>query len=402
NERPVLVSDIPTFEATQTLDIVQELDQTPKYDLESLGLFAQATWDISDQFALTLGARWYDIEVDFDGSANSSFCNSGAAQDINGFGTDISDLYNGDGEITFRGTCNPDAQITYTLDTIDENTPAQVVSALQNAPDAATTDGVIGKATLTWTPNDNLLFYGTWSEGFRPGLLNRPGGAAGPNGFTVPFALDTDDVVNIEFGWKLDLFDRALRFNGSAFVVDIENLQTTIFDPSITNLFFSDNAADAEIRGIEGDFIWAPRNVSGLTVSGGFSFLDTEITEVLTPTNDVREGDELAFAPEFQATLRTRYEWEVGGDGLTAHFMPFMSYSSEAFSDIITINRDEMDSWALFGVTAGVTSDRWAAEVYVDNLFNAQAELARNFINDVERVTYARPLTGGVRVRFGF
>ena len=34
-----------------------------------------------------------------------------------------------------------------------------------------------------------------------------------------------------------------MRFNGNAFFVEIENLQTTIFDPSIVNLFFSDNAA---------------------------------------------------------------------------------------------------------------------------------------------------------------
>jgi outer membrane receptor protein involved in Fe transport len=367
---------------------------------EQFGVFGEVTWDISRQFALTLGARYYDIEVDFDGSANASFCNSFQPEDVNGFGTDIADLYNGDGEITFRGTCDPAQQITYTLDTIDENTPDQVVAALRNAPDAAQTSGVIGKASLAWTPTDDLLFYGTWSQGFRPGLLNRPGGAQGPGGFTVPFALDTDDVTNYEIGWKLDLFGRSFRLNGSAFFVDIENLQTTIFDPSITNLFFSDNAANAEIRGIEGDFVWLPGKLDGLTISGGFSILDTEITEVLTPTDDVRVGDELAFAPAFQGTLRARYEWQVGG--LTAHVMPNVSYSSEAFSDIITINRDEMDSWTLVGITAGVQADNWAAELFVDNLFNAKAELARNFVNDVERITYARPLTGGLRVSFGF
>ena len=31
-------------------------------------------------------------------------------------------------------------------------------------------------------------------------------------------------------------------------MVDVSGLQTTIFDPSIANLFFSDNAADADIR----------------------------------------------------------------------------------------------------------------------------------------------------------
>jgi iron complex outermembrane receptor protein len=365
------------------------------------GLFGELTWDINEMFALTVGARWYDIEVDFEGSANASFCNSGAAEDQQAFGTDISDIYNGDGEVTFRGSCDPAQRITYTLDDIDDpNTPPQVREALL-APDAARTDGVIGKVSLVFTPTDDLLFYATWSEGFRPGLLNRPGGASGPGGFTVPFALDTDDVVNAEIGWKLDLFNNTFRLNGSAFFVDIQNLQTTIFDPSITNLFFSDNAADAEIRGVEGDFVWTPGPVTGLTVFGGFSVLDTEITDVLTPTNDVQVGDSLAFAPDFQATLRARYEWSVAGN-LTAHVMPNVSYSSGAFSDIVTINRDEMSSWTLVGISTGVRADRWGAELYVDNLFNEKAELARSFVFDRERVTYARPRTMGIRATFGF
>jgi hypothetical protein len=79
----------------------------------------------------------------------------------------------------------------------------------------------------------------------------------------VPFALDTDDVTNYELGWKLDLLDQSLRFNGSLFFVDIERLQTTIFDPSITNLFFSDNAANAEVMGMEGTVDWAPAVAAG-------------------------------------------------------------------------------------------------------------------------------------------
>ena len=202
-------------------------------------------------------------------------------------------------------------------------------------------------------------------------------------------------------GWKLDLLDYTLRFNGSAFFVEIDNLQTTIFDPSITNLFFSDNAANAEVKGIEGDFIWAPASMDRLTISGAFSILDTEITKVLTPTNDVIEGSELAFAPEFQGNIRARYEWPLDS-GLTAHVMPHVGYSAESFSDIITINRDEMDSWVLVGLTAGVTSDQWAAEFYVDNLTDERAETSRNFVFDRERVSYVRPRTMGVRVSYDF
>ena len=366
---------------------------------EQIGLFGEATFDISDTLALTLGARYYDIEVDLEGGANSSFCNL-FQPDSNSFGTDISDLYNGDGQVTFRGTCDPAAQLTYTLDNIDE-APAQVANALQNAPDTAQTDGVIGKVSLSWTPTMNQLWFVTVSEGFRPGLLNRPGGAPGPGDYTVPFALDTDDVTNYELGWKLDLADQTLRFNGSLFFVDVENLQTTIFDPSIVNLFFSDNAANAEILGMEGTVTWAPASIPGLTVSGAFSFLDTEITDVLTPTDDVQEGDTLAFAPEFQGNLRARYEWDLE-NGMRAHFMPHLAYSEEAYSDIITINRQKLDSWLMVGVTAGVSTGSWMAELFVDNLTDEAAELSMNYVNDRNRPTLARPLTAGVRFSYDF
>lgn len=364
---------------------------------QQLGVFGETTFDFSDTLALTVGARWYDIEVDFDGSANSSFCNL-FQPDVNAYGTDISDLYNGDGAVTYHGSCNPADHITYTAANA-ASAPASVQAALL-APDKATTDGVIGKVSLSFTPSQSQLWYLTWSEGFRPGLLNRPGGTAGPGGYTVPFALDTDEVVNMELGWKLDLLDYTLRLNGNFFFVDISRLQTTIFDPSIVNLFFSDNAADAEVKGLEGDFIWTP-DVPGLTISGAFSFLDSEITRVITPTNDVRAGDELAFAPKFQGTLRARYTWPLDS-GLTAHVMPYVSYSAESYTDVIVINRDKLDSWVMLGVTAGVRASEWSAELYIENLTDERAELSGSFIFDRQRITYARPRTIGVRVSYDF
>lgn len=329
------------------------------------GFFGETTFDITEQFSLTVGARYYDIEVDLQGSANSSFGNFGATTDAQLFGTNISALYASD---------NPFGN-----------------------PDAAATDGFIFKGTLEWRPTDTTLFYATVSEGFRPGLLNRPGGAAGPGGYTVPYALDTDDVTNYEFGWKTDLFDNQLRFNGNAFFVEIENLQTTIFDPSITNLFFSDNAANAEIRGVEGDVTWAPADIEGLTVVGAFSILDTEITEVLTPTNDVVAGSELAFAPSYQANLRARYEWYLD-NGMMAHVMPQITITDDSWSDVIEINKAEIEGYASLNFSTGLTGDNWSVEVFADNLTNERGEMANNFVFDREQVTIIRPRTVGVRV----
>ncbi len=383
---------------------------------EQFGIFGEGTFDLSDQFALTVGARYYDIEVDLKGTANSSFCNLFSGIDRDRFGTDVNDLYDGDGSYTFTRSCNDAAIQTFTLDDSQQDIEnafltaglgastaaaqaARVFNELR-APDTANAKGTIFKVTGTWTPNDDMLFYATYSQGFRPGLLNRPGGAT-QGDFTVPFELDTDDVDNFELGWKTTLMDNQLRFNGNAFFVDISKLQTTIFDPSIVNLFFSANAADAEIKGVEGDITYAPISMEGLTVSGAFSFLDTEITEVLIPTNDVREGDSLAFAPKFQGNLRARYEWETNG-GLTAHIMPQVVHTSSSFSDIIIINRDKVNGWTTFGLSAGLTSDDWAMEIFADNLTNKRNELTRFYGNDVERVTYGRPRTIGARVSYNF
>ncbi len=376
---------------------------------EQFGLFGEASFDIvPDLLTFTFGARYYNIEVDFEGSANGSFCNSFSATDQNAFGTDINDLYDGDGQFTFIGSCNPALRQTFNAgDTIADIQAAglsagqaqQVFNALQ-APDVAKAEGAIYKGTITLTPTPDTLFYATYSEGFRPGLLNRPGGATNGAGFTVPFELETDEVKNYELGAKLDLLDGQLRFNASAFYVDISRLQTTIFDPSITNLFFSDNAADAEIKGVEGEFTVAPYAVPGLTVTGAFSFLDTEITEVLTPTTDVIVGSDLAYAPSFQGNARARYEWFSGP--LEYHLQAQATHSSSKKTDIISINTIELDSYTTVGFSMGVKKDQWNIELFADNIFDERAEIAGNFINDRERITTNRPATVGIRVGFDY
>ncbi len=383
---------------------------------EQMGIFGEATFELNDQFAITAGARWYDIEVDMEGSANSSFCNFFSQTDEDAFGTNISDLYNGDGVYTFIGSCTDSLRQTYALSGASAPAGATVVGSIAdieatgltngqatqvfnslNAPDKAATDGVIVKFTGTWTPNDDTLLYATYSEGFRPGLLNRPGGAPGPSGFTVPFALDTDEVTNYELGWKLNLADNQFQFNGNVFYVDVKNLQTTIFDTSITNLFFSANAANADIKGMEADFIYAPETMPGLTVTGAASMLDTGIKDILVPTNDLDGVDSLAFAPSFQGNLRARYEWDLS-NGYMAHVQPKLSYSAKSFSDIININRAQIDSWMKLDLALGMSSDRWSAEIFANNLTNERIELNNNFVFDRERVTVARPRTVGLRV----
>ena len=332
------------------------------------GIFGELSIDMSDTVEVSLGARWYDIEVDFEGSANSSFYNGFGNPDTQQFGSNLSAQY------------GPNNTNGY--------------------PDKAATDGVIGKATVAWNPSEDVMYYLTWSEGFRPGLLNRPAGRTSPDGsYSVPPTIDSDEVTNFEFGWKSVLQGGALRFNGSVFMVDVSGLQSTIFDPSIVNLFFSDNAADAEIKGVEGDFMYFTG--SGLVLSGAFSLLDTEITKSLVPTGDVVVGSDLAFAPGFQANFTARKEWGTKS-GNTGHWQAQVNHSRASDSDIMEPNRAQQGMYTLANIRAGVSNDSWTAEMYIDNITDERAELSNTFVFDRQRIAVIRPLNLGFRYKVKF
>ena len=334
---------------------------------EQFGVFGEVNIALQDDVELTLGARYYDIAVDLEGSANGAYGNKGADTDPGGGGANLSVQY---------GPNNPNGY-----------------------PDKAETDGVIGKATLSWNPTEDTMYYVTWSEGFRPGLLNRPAGVSSGS-YTIPAVTDTDEVTNFEFGWKATLMDGALRFNGSAFMVDVTGLQSTIFDAAIVNLFFSDNAADAEITGVEGDFVYVTGN--GLTLSGAFSILDSEIVKNLVPaTGDIVVGDSLAFAPELQANLAARKEWGLSS-GNTGHWQAQMTISDSSYSDIMQPNRAVQDAYSLFNLRAGVSNDEWMAELYLDNVTDKRADISNTFIFDRERVGIVKPRTLGIRYKKSF
>ena len=335
---------------------------------KQMGVFGEVSYALSDTSELSVGARWYDIEVDFEGSANSSF--------YNGFG-------------------NPDTQ------QFGSNLSAQYAPGNANGyPDTAQTDGVIGKVTYSWNKSEDTMLYVTMSEGFRPGLLNRPVGSSSPDGsYSVKPSIESDEITNYEFGWKAVLQDGALRFNGSVFMVDVSGLQSTIFDPSIVNLFFSDNAADAEIRGVEGDILYYTD--SGLILSGAFSILNTEITKSLVPTADVVVGSHLAFAPGFQANFSARKEWGTSM-GNTGHWQAQFNHSRASDSDIMEPNRATQASYFLANIRAGVSNDSWMAEMYIDNITDERGEISNIFVFDRQRVAVIRPLNLGFRYKVKF
>ena len=122
------------------------------------------------------------------------------------------------------------------------------------------------RRSLSYKFADDRLVYATYSEGFRPGGINRRG--------TVP-PYKPDQLNNYEIGWKTSWLDDRLRINGAVFHQEWQDFQYSILGPN--GLTEVGNAGDADIDGIEVDLNWAV--TSQLGVSAGVAFLDSELTE---------------------------------------------------------------------------------------------------------------------------
>ncbi|MCH8686530.1 TonB-dependent receptor [Pedomonas mirosovicensis] len=363
------VSRPPLPDARSINDDVRETPITFFNDItrknEQIALFGEATFDIvPDLVAITGGLRYYDLKLDFYGSSN--------------FGTQDPDVLGGNNfDVTFGENGGPRHQ-----------------------------RDVIPKITLTVTPNRDLLFYGTYSEGYRPGGFNRAGGTqarasgAFPD-FVIPVFYKSDNVNNWELGFKTTLFDNRLRFNGAFYYIEWNNIQVSRFDPAnISILTFIDNAANGEIKGFEGDFEFAA--TPELIISGALSYNDAKLTD--TSSNVITlapVGSQLPLTPKFQANLRARYTRALSND-VDGFIQMGGRYASTSHSSLVAEERRKQDSYAIFDASLGATYQSWQAELYVQNLTDERAELFYNTQDDIPRITTNRPQTIGLRVSYRY
>src|SRR5580704_3213546 len=129
-----------------------------------------------------------------------------------------------------------------------------VGSKLTAATHDATYSGFKSRGNLTWHVTPDAMVYYTFSQGFRPGAGNRknsteisvavvetsPGvfvPAVGPQAnptlvkqYNKPYTYPPDTLINNEIGWKTEWFDHRLLVNGSAYVMDCNNVQTLIYN----------------------------------------------------------------------------------------------------------------------------------------------------------------------------
>jgi outer membrane receptor protein involved in Fe transport len=328
-------------------------------DEEQVAVFGELTFNLSDQFAVTLGARNYSIETSLVGSSN--------------FAT-------------------PCPNIPEPCTAADDGDGGRSYDTIFAGSLPLKEDDTIMKASVSWRPTDDLLFFGTFSEGFRPGGFNRNEG--------VPTTYVADETTNLEFGWKTTLANDKVRFNGSIYKIDWKEMQIGVTDfENFGVLTFVLNAGDSEITGFEGDLTWYPTD--RLRLASAWSYNKTEMTRVLPFVSNLTPvGSDLALAPKIQYNLSARYEWEAASRDW--HSQLVLAHTDDQFSSIVAANRFRQQSYDTVDAGVGVSGDGWTVELFGENLTDERAELFINALDTDLRVTTNRPRTWGVRLSYDF
>ena len=333
---------------------------------EEISFFGEAEFDLLDTVTARFGARYYEIEQNFTGQAR--------------FGT------------RFPGT------------------PGQNVDANLAGFTPATESDVIFKAGLDWKVTPDALLYASYGEGFRAGGFNRAGNT-GPNPDNqVPPTFESDTLTSYEIGWKTQWLNNRLRFNGAAFLVNLDNIQQGVLDFSITNTAIFLNVGSARQIGLEFDFEWLVND--NLTIFGAGQFLDSELTD-LPPTlvDTAPLGSKIAYSPDFTGVGGARYTQDFGK--VTGFFQGLVNYTGERFTSIaagldavvsplIEDGRFILPEYTQVDLTAGVQTDQWSATLFADNVTDTQGLLFATANDGIIRGIPTRPRTVGLRFSLNY
>ena len=359
-----------------------EFDQTE----DSLGVFAQASFDVNDQITLIGGLRWNQIEKDI-----------------------VTDNLAADTHAEYHDLVLNTAGFFY------------MVGAALSSPDwERDYDDDEWTYTLTgqYRPTDDMMIYATYSRGFKAGGFNMtenaagktPGGVAVGTGTPDPalglrfFTPEANPVFGAEYvdayelGMKWTVSDNA-RLNATVFRAEYDDLQVSAF----TGLVFEvTNAGSSTTQGLELELDWALSETWALT--GGFSYIDATYG---SNVNGFPAGRQRGQTPEEALALGLRYNKPMANGG-EIYANANVSYNGEMYLAEGTddfLSTLQQDGYTVFSATVGLRpTENFDLALFCNNCFDEDYyEWAFNqpFQNAIA-VNPAPPRTFGARVTLNF
>jgi len=288
-------------------------------------IFGEISYDFTDKFRVLLGGRYFDWEVDdrsvfLFGGLDFGFVTQGVAAD----------------------------------------------------------DDTFFKIQFDYNFSDDVMMYGTRSEGFRPGGFNT---FVGEELFGISeeyFEFGPDTLVNYEIGVKSRLADNRVTLNGAVYFLDWQKVQTVVQSDmagAFGQGFFTTNAPDLEAKGLELELVTQDYFFPGFYAAATYSYNKNEWQDdaQLFPGTrvNIQKGDEMRRTPRNSWALDLGYDFQFGNgtDGFVrANYWHKDSTSTFGFNG----NDGDVDvpSQNVINASAGAIWDRWQLRLYINNLTN--------------------------------
>ena len=273
------------------------------------------------------------------------------------------------------------------------------------------------KVTVTWRPMADWMLYGTYSSGFRPGIVNtsiatriaeldavRSGNPVAEAHYQDLLGLqevDGDEVANYELGVKATVADGRVSFVGSLYQIDwkdtIVNVSDSITDVvGISPLPFSYdvNTGNAESQGMELEIRASLTDSLRLNVGGDWNW-DAVIGAAGQGRYggvNIEPGNRLANAPEYSGYFALMYDFTLYGLDATARADGYAVAESWNTAN----NERPAPAYQTFDVKLLFGRDDWQIGVYIRNITDERIVYELNQVG----YRYGRPRTFGVQLNY--
>jgi iron complex outermembrane receptor protein len=318
-------------------------------DIENYAVFGQAMYDFTDWIGLTVGLRYTNDTIDFTHRRAPAIDRvTGAAAPssvLGGTGVNI----------------NPAGGLT---------TNARPGNGTNLSTGSSSNNNFSGKAVLTVKPTDDIMFYGSYTRGYKGPAFNVFFNHVAPDN-AVPIDEETSD--SFEAGVKSQFADNRIRLNASVFQVTYDGFQANNFialnGTTISNLT---NAGQVRSTGFELDASANP--VDGLDLFGSVAYADAKVRKFnanpLTNAPDARNGTKLPLAPEWSWNIGAAYEKPVKafGKDYKVYLRTSFNHVGKQFSDLG--QSGPIDSYGLWNASVGYSDaeDNWRLTFIVRNI----------------------------------
>jgi outer membrane receptor protein involved in Fe transport len=235
----------------------------------------------------------------------------------------------------------------------------------------------VSRFNLTWNVSDDNMVYFTWSEGYRPGGIQRR---------PTLGEYESDFLTSTEIGWKTRWLDNRLQFNGAVFTQAWDDIQIGLTGENAITLVA--NGPSASVDGLEMDMLWLATD--NLRLSASVAFYDSQLDEDYCCDNkgpdgipgtpdDVPEapkGTRLPLTADFKGNLVARYHFGMGAfdsyvQGAVVHQGDRDVDLDQQANDIL----GTLPAYTTLDLAAGIQKDTWALDLFISNATGADEPL---------------------------